>query len=74
MTKQQKEHLKSVLAEFVRLGDVKYRAGADEHGDFLGDLSAEVLCDQAIGEAIDQIFYLFTLKSKLTKKRKGKIT
>ena len=69
MTKKQERHLKECIVEFKRLGGRKYRVGAKEHGDFLGDLPQLELVNHAIGEAIDQIFYLLTLRQKIANVR-----
>lgn len=66
MTETQEKHLQEIVRLSGELIEMKYRKGQEEHGGNLFDLSASDLCDQAIMEAIDQMVYLITLKSKLT--------
>ncbi len=66
MTPEQKSHLSYILSQALNRIDVKYTAGAAEHGGVLSDMSEEALLDNAIDEAIDQVTYLLTLKQKLS--------
>ena len=64
LTSAQVAHLTSLLNSVdIRL-DSKYRAGAIEHGGNLTDMGVIDLIENAIGEAIDQLVYLLTLRSK----------
>lgn len=65
MTNNQKKHLEYIQKSFVELVGTKYRKGAKEHGGNLFDLSQLDLVEAAIGEAIDQFTYLWTLYQKL---------
>jgi hypothetical protein len=66
MNKIQLEHLAHILDETQDLISNKYVKGAAEHKSILSeDYNAVELCDMAIEEAIDQITYLLTLRSKL---------
>ncbi len=67
MTSEQEEHLLALKREFISLVDVKYREGQKEHGGDLQDMSSEDLLNCSIAEAIDQVVYLLTLKSKIKK-------
>lgn len=44
--------------------DAKYRAGQEAHGGNLFDLTEVQLIDEALMEAVDQMTYLITLRSK----------
>ena len=65
MTEEQEEHLLQIKESFYHLADTKYRAGQAEHGGNLFDMSAIELLDNAIDEAVDQVVYLLTLRSKV---------
>jgi hypothetical protein len=65
MTEAQEAHLGSIKAEFVRMADVKYRKGQEEHGGNLFDVPVRRLIDFAIEEAIDQVVYLITIRESL---------
>lgn len=67
ISEKQEAHLFEIKREFCRLVDIKYRAGAREHGGNLFDLTLLTLIDHALSEAIDQVTYLTTLKHKLEK-------
>ncbi len=67
MNPAQEAHLARLKAEFVTLVDVKYRAGAAEHGNELLALPELKILDLAIEEAVDQVVYLLSLKQKLTR-------
>ena len=69
MKASQEAHLERIKSGFVALVDRKYRAGAAEHGGVLLELSEEVLVDEAIGEAVDQVVYLLSLKELLAGRR-----
>jgi hypothetical protein len=64
MTPSQSNHLEDLIDKISRLTRPKYARGAIEHGGDIRDLSKEELLDNAIDEAIDQLVYLLTLKSK----------
>ena len=64
MTNAQETHLENLKWDVFKVIDKKYRRGAKEHGGVLSDMSEDDLLDNAIDEAIDQVVYLFTLKSK----------
>lgn len=70
MTPKQETHLQSLKDEFLKLVDVKYRKGQEEHGDDLIDNSELAILNFAIDEAVDQVVYLLTLRKKIIK---GKI-
>ena len=65
MTDQQKAHLKWVIEQFNELLPPKYAKGAEENKGNLEEKSIDFLINNAIDEAIDQVVYLLTLKSKL---------
>ena len=66
MTEEQNNHLGSSITELIPAPTDKYQKGAEEHKTILHkDYSAKQLVDMAIEEAIDQIVYLYTLRSKL---------
>jgi len=65
MNTKQETHLKYLLDTAVTRISRKYIAGTREHRGCLADKSAEYLIDQAISEAVDQITYLLTLKTKI---------
>lgn len=65
MTPKQEDHLDSIINDFVDRVSPKYEKGAIEHGGNLWQLSKSELLDCAIDEAIDQVVYLLTLRSKL---------
>lgn len=66
MTSRQWEHLRRIQNEFAaRLGE-KYVRGAGEHQDDLQDLTELQILEEAIGEAVDQVVYLLTLREKLS--------
>jgi hypothetical protein len=64
MNERQERHLQTIKSEFEILVDQKYRSGAAEHGGELLDADFDVVLDYAIAEAVDQVTYLLTLKSK----------
>ena len=63
MTKEQEEHLNSIVKDASIAIATKYRAGQDEHGGNLW--TKKGIIDMAIDEAIDQVTYLLTLKRQL---------
>ncbi len=65
MTERQEHHLRRLKRDFDELVDKKYRAGALEHGGTLMDAGFGTILGYAIDEAVDQVVYLLTLKSKL---------
>lgn len=65
MTPQQEAHILSILQQFERAADAKYRAGQAEHTGNLWDLSLLQIVDNAIDEAIDQFIYLSTIRGKV---------
>lgn len=65
MTPEQEAHLQSIKDQFLALVDPKFRKGAEEHSGDLQEVKPLVLVDYAIEEAIDQVVYLLTLRSKL---------
>lgn len=65
MTEQQEKHLNELKTIIGILLNNKYRKGQEVHQGNLFDLSVGELLDEAINEAIDQITYLLTAKSKL---------
>ena len=70
MSERAERHLTHMKAETIIDMDRKYRAGNLEHGDDLLDMDALRLVDEAISEAMDQVVYLRTLKSRLMKGNK----
>jgi hypothetical protein len=69
MTGEQEKHLRLIQNQLALLVDNKYRNGQKEHGGNLFDMDPNRLLDEAIGEAIDQVVYLLTLKSKFISNR-----
>ena len=67
MTPEQEKHLLSIKQEFDLLVDAKYRKGQVEHGGDLIDKDIELLLNDALGEVIDQVVYLLTIKQQLAK-------
>lgn len=65
MTEAQEQHLLDIKHDFIVLVDEKYRKGQAEHGGNLFDLTSLQLIDAAVEEAIDQVVYLLTIKTKL---------
>lgn len=66
LTKQQMAHRAAITEEATQLIWDKYTAGAMEHQTNLReDSTVGQLLDWAIEEAIDQVVYLLTLKSKM---------
>lgn len=65
MTAQQERHLNQIQTDLEHRLDLKYRAGAAEHGGNLDNMDKYDLLESAIDEAIDQVVYLLTLRSKL---------
>ena len=66
ISEREGNHLCNLLNRPVELMDRKYTEGAIKHGGDLLDKTPSQLVDEAIGEAIDQLVYLLTLKEKLT--------
>lgn len=64
LTPDQINHVSSIAKEFSLAMAQKYANGQVEHGGNLWEMSEDGLIDQAIGEAIDQVVYLLTLRSK----------
>lgn len=62
MSPEQEQHLKRIKTNFSNKIDAKYRVGQKEHGGDLIHKDVLGLIDEAIGEAIDQIVYLETLR------------
>lgn len=73
MTPQQENHLSQTIKAATDLIETKYRAGQQEHGGNLFDLSTTDLLDEALMEVTDLFVYLLTVKNKLIeiKKRYG---
>lgn len=69
MTGEQEQHLQQIKDEFGEAVERKYRAGAAEHGGNLWDKTPLQLCDEAIAEAIDQVTFLLTLRTKLAEQQ-----
>lgn len=65
LTKQQQEHLESILRRFSERYGKKYTVGAVEHGGYLGDMSALELAYNILDEAMDQVGYAVTLIDQL---------
>lgn len=65
MTPKQEAHILSILQQFERQADAKYRAGQAEHGGNLWDLPLLQIIDNAIDEAVDQFIYLSTIRGKI---------
>lgn len=65
LTVSQEAHLSHIKAGFDRLVDTKYRKGAEEHTGDLRDNTILQLLDFAIDEAVDQVTYLFSMRSKI---------
>jgi hypothetical protein len=66
MTEEQNNHLTGLLEWLTPYLSSKYIKGAEEHKTVLHrDYTAKQLADMAIEEAIDQLVYLYTLRSKL---------
>lgn len=66
MTLNQEQHLHAIIDDFTTLVDDKFRKGAAQHGgDLALDYTAKDLVDMALEEAIDQVVYILTLRSKL---------
>lgn len=60
MTQLQELHLKQLKIEFCEMLDKKYRAGVEEHGGNIWDMSAEQLKKEAYNEIIDLWVYMRT--------------
>ena len=58
--------LGAAIGYWTRTASRKFMKGREEHGDDLGEKSELELVDEAINENIDQYFYLFALRRKLT--------
>ncbi len=69
MTKEQEDHIDTLKEQFCLLAEIKYSRGVEEHEGNLWELSPEDILEEAIGEAIDQVIYLLTLKQKLGEER-----
>ena len=65
MTAEQEEHLSDLKFRIVRMLDLKYRAGAAEHGGNVWDKTAMGLLEESLSENIDQFTYLSTLKDEM---------
>lgn len=65
MTKEQEAHLNSVVQFATEALIQKYTLGAIEHKGLITDLSTEVLLQEALNEALDQVVYLTTLIQKI---------
>lgn len=65
LTDQQVDHANFIAEQFVERMQRKYEKGALEHGGNLWDMEPELLLDNAIDEAIDQVVYLITLQAHL---------
>lgn len=65
MTDKQERHLNQIQTDLEQRLDLKYRCGAAEHGGDLDEMDKYDLLESAIDEAIDQVVYLLTLRSKL---------
>ncbi len=65
LTVKQEQHLNNIQIWLEHRLDLKYRRGALEHGGELEDMNKYDLLENAIDEAIDQVVYLLTLRTKL---------
>lgn len=65
LTKQQQEHLDSIIKAFSETYIRKYTAGAIEHGGFLGDMKPLDLAYNLFEEGMDTVAYALTLIDKL---------
>jgi len=63
MTKQQREHLNTIIKTFEKEYSKKYKQGAKEHGGNLWQKGG--IIDMAIEEAYDLVGYLLTLKYQM---------
>lgn len=63
MTQEKEEQLKHIKEEFVKLVDIKFRRGAEEHKESLMDLN---LLEEAVLELVDGIVYLLLAIKKTT--------
>ena len=64
---QQEQHIKEIISTFSGKMVMKYRKGAQEHGGELLDKDLVWLLDNALDEAIDQVVYLITARTKAIK-------
>ena len=62
MDAEHEAHLRRVLDEFAHEARAKYEAGQRDHGGNLWENPA--VLDEAIKEAIDQVFYLYSLREQ----------
>ena len=62
---KQEKHLTDIMVETTFRLDTKYRRGYARHKGNLLKMSKKQLLEEAINEAIDQLVYLLTLKSKI---------
>ena len=67
MTIEQERHLTDIIVDATSRISKKYRDGAAQYPGCLADMSPVGLLDNAIDEAIDQVVYLLTLRSKLSR-------
>lgn len=65
LTDRQARHLNEIQTTLEHRLDLKYRRGAIEHGGDLDAMDKFDLLENAIDEALDQVVYLLTLRSKL---------
>jgi hypothetical protein len=65
LTKQQQDHLDSIIQSFSEAYIKKYTAGAIEHGGFLGDMPPLELAYNLFEEGMDTVAYALTLIDKL---------
>jgi len=65
LSKQQENHLSSIIEKFSEAYIKKYTAGALEHKGYLGDLSPLELAINIFEEAMDQVGYALTLIDQL---------
>ena len=66
LSKEQLEHVTSIMQEVDSRIFAKYSKGQEEHGGNLFDLSTIELVDNALDEVIDMAVYLISARRKLT--------
>lgn len=59
------QHLAEIQRQHAELLDAKYRRGAEQHKQFLPDLSLLYLLEEALMENIDQYVYLVSAINKV---------
>ena len=65
LTKEQLSHLTGIKEDFCSAVDLKYRAGAAEHGGDLLGKSPEELVEMALEEVLDLVVYVLTLRDRM---------